>query len=632
MKESLWKKFLFVPVAFTLFILNNPFNRGHQSSDIIKIKNLKVYSGEISPTNADIKALSVSPESDWADINKTQRVIGKDREWLWLKASIPDLSQPDISAIFSTCSVVRIYADTELIYTFGEPGAAINFTRYYQIKLPPKSQGKQLYFHIYVKDSGTQGITGLIFGQDTSLVRNIFVKDSRFYFLGFFYWITGIAAGIIFLFNRKMKEMLGILIISLSMSVTLINLQTHVFFLYPHPYFWMLLTNFAFLIPLGFNMYFTQSFGKIKYVMILDLLFIFLTVFMLTASFFPSFYQSIYEIVLIVYFIFLLIDCVYLVIASWKRKEFNQSYILKQGLLISTLCTLFDIIMMLIGFAGIIDLGDYRSLSSLGIVFFILAMGISALQRINSEQQRLAGYTQELEIARKIQNSILPIRNPQIKGISLSSLYLPMREVGGDMFEFRKFSEARTGILIADVSGHGVPAALIASMVNIVFSVIGKKASDPAQVLDQLNNAMYDNMENQFVTAQFATIDTDQSQLQLAGAGHPPALLYRRSEHSLHELKPTGRMIGLFPDSEYKNSEWALSAGDRIILYTDGITESENIQGVQFGDGAFQEMILDYADRSTEDLVHDLPEKLRQWTGKAEFEDDITLVILEMEK
>jgi len=147
-----------------------------------------------------------------------------------------------------------------------------------------------------------------------------------------------------------------------------------------------------------------------------------------------------------------------------------------------------------------------------------------------------------------------------------------MASVAGDFYDFIKVDGKRLGILIADVSGHGVPASLISSMVKIAFSSQLPHAYDPAQVLSGINQILCGKLESDFVTAGYLFIDTENKTATYAGAGHPPLLLWRGSEQKIHEFRGKGIILGQFEDARYQNIELSLKSGDRLLLYTDGVT------------------------------------------------------------
>ena len=185
--------------------------------------------------------------------------------------------------------------------------------------------------------------------------------------------------------------------------------------------------------------------------------------------------------------------------------------------------------------------------------------------------QQLLSIQKELETARQIQLSILPSVIPRIEGLDIAARYLPMTAVAGDFYDFIVVDEKHIGILVADVSGHGMPAALIASMLKIALSAQVSHAADPAQVLSGLNQALCGKFQHHYVTAAYLFVDMQKRTLTYAGAGHPPLLLREGPSKCVRDVTENGLFLGRFPFATYSSVELPLNAGDRALLYTDGI-------------------------------------------------------------
>lgn len=161
----------------------------------------------------------------------------------------------------------------------------------------------------------------------------------------------------------------------------------------------------------------------------------------------------------------------------------------------------------------------------------------------------------ELATARQIQNGLLPSQMPDVSKVDLAVCYQPMTAVAGDFYDFALLGPDRIGVLVADVSGHGIPAALVASMVKVAFSTESAHTTNPAEVLTGMNRTLCGNMERSFVTAAFAVIDSARGTLSYANAGHPPLLL-ARSGDDVRACEEHGLMLGVFPQATYANSKW----------------------------------------------------------------------------
>ena len=243
--------------------------------------------------------------------------------------------------------------------------------------------------------------------------------------------------------------------------------------------------------------------------------------------------------------------------------------------------------------------------------------------------QQLQAIQKELETARQIQHSILPESVPQIAGLDIAARYLPMAAVAGDFYDFVVLDSQRVGIFVADVSGHGMPAALIASMLKIAFAAQADHAADPAMVLQGLNQALCGKFQHHYVTAAYAVIDMEKHVLTYAGAGHPPSLLWNRSSVDVHEVAENGLFLGKFVFATYTSVEVPIAPGDWYLLYTDGIPETTNPSQIEFGTERFREFLSHDRNTSANQFADQLLQDLARWSGRPEgedLEDDITMV------
>lgn len=268
------------------------------------------------------------------------------------------------------------------------------------------------------------------------------------------------------------------------------------------------------------------------------------------------------------------------------------------------------------------------NLEPVGFLLFNAGLGLIAARRIFSSQEHLASIRQELETARRIQQSILPEAPPRIAGLDLAARYVPATEVAGDFYDFLPGEERRTGLFIADVSGHGVPAALVASMLKVAVAAEAPHAASPARVLSEMNQIFHGKLKNQFITAFCAFLDLEAGRVAWAGAGHPPALLWRQQEGRVEELAPGGPVMGRLRRAAYSETSLPLGPGDRLLLFTDGIPEALSPAGEPFGDPRLQDFLARHASLPPERIADALLARMAEWTGRnSGFEDDLTLVV-----
>src|SRR6516164_9713592 len=197
--------------------------------------------------------------------------------------------------------------------------------------------------------------------------------------------------------------------------------------------------------------------------------------------------------------------------------------------------------------------------------------------------RRLLAINSELEMARQIQLSILPRQTPQLPGLAIEARYIPMSSVAGDFYDFLVIDEKHLGILIADVSGHGLASALIASMLQSAFAAQVPNASDPGKVLSGLNKALCGKFRSHYVTAAYLFVDLEKGTVNYGGAAHPPILLWRSKSRDTTECIENGLMLGPFRDSIYSAITFSLEQEDRIVLITYGIDEARDSSGREFG-------------------------------------------------
>src|SRR6516165_2546157 len=245
--------------------------------------------------------------------------------------------------------------------------------------------------------------------------------------------------------------------------------------------------------------------------------------------------------------------------------------------------------------------------------------------------QQLLAINNELELARQTQLSLLPKNTPHLPGLEIAARYMPMSAVAGDFYDFVMVDEKHVGILIADVSGHGLSAALVASMLKSALPAQLPHASDPARVLSGLNQALFGKFEAHYVTAAYVFVDMANNTVSYAGAAHPPLLWWHANTQHASECLENGLMLGPFRDSTYSAMTFALEKGDEIILVTDGILEARDSSGDQFGMDRLRTTIESNHALSANAFADALLAGLSTWSettiGPGQT-DDITLIVL----
>ncbi len=247
---------------------------------------------------------------------------------------------------------------------------------------------------------------------------------------------------------------------------------------------------------------------------------------------------------------------------------------------------------------------------------------------------KLARSNAELQIAAEIQKSFLPDMIPRIAGFDIAARTVMAKEVGGDFydvipFEVMTLEKGLLGLLVADVSGKGVPAALFMALSRIVVRVNALWHHDPARAIVAANNIITaDSQSGMFVTLFFGTLREADRTLTYVNAGHNPPIVYRSADGSLEELMPTGIILGAAENREYFSRSITINRNDIVVMYTDGVTESINAREEMFGEERLRTIIRNNAHSTPGEILGQILAGVAQFTGDMPQFDDITLLII----
>jgi len=237
----------------------------------------------------------------------------------------------------------------------------------------------------------------------------------------------------------------------------------------------------------------------------------------------------------------------------------------------------------------------------------------------------------DISIANEIQMSLLPRKFPSTDKFDMYGFSIPAKGVGGDYFDYMKFGPNKVGIVIADVSGKGVPAALIMVMIRSITRTIASLSKDANMVLSQLNNSLSgDIVEDRYATAFYCALDAEKRILNYSNAGHGPLLLFRSKTKEFELLDTEGMPVGIMPNVEYGQDFIILDKGDIGVLYTDGITEAMNETHDLFGMDRLQNAIYKNHESTTKEIADAVLADVNEFVGTAPQHDDETMIIFKV--
>jgi len=287
---------------------------------------------------------------------------------------------------------------------------------------------------------------------------------------------------------------------------------------------------------------------------------------------------------------------------------------------------------------GLLNLGPRRSgqdytpadCALLNTLSAQVAPALRVAQMVREQQGQVREHErieQELRTAQLIQRSLLPEAVPTLAGWQIATYYQPAREVGGDFYDFLLFADGRLGLVIGDVSGKGVPAALVMASTRSMLRAAAQGTDAPGEVLARVNELLYaDASPKMFVTCFYALLDPGSGKLRYANAGHD--LPYRRYAGAVWELRATGMPLGWMPERHYEEHEVTVAPDECILFFSDGLVEAHNPRREMFGLPHLKRVIEEHA--AGVSLIDCLLSELKSYTGEGwEQEDDVTLVTLQ---
>jgi len=244
------------------------------------------------------------------------------------------------------------------------------------------------------------------------------------------------------------------------------------------------------------------------------------------------------------------------------------------------------------------------------------------------ERRRLES---ELELSQIVQRALMPQRAPVISGVEVAAFSRPAEIIGGDYFDFFKFKDGTHGLVIADVSGHGVSAGMLMSSLQTALQTMAPDTDSPAEILERINRFYIHNIRfTTFVTVFLARYDSNDGTLTYVNSGHNPPAVFRKNASEIHWLTRTAPAVGLSEHYFPRTETIKLSEGDMLLLYTDGVTEAFNNDMVQFGQNRLAEFIQSAANLSASDMLQVVRQGISAYSNGVPLADDLTLVALKV--
>jgi CHASE2 domain-containing sensor protein len=255
---------------------------------------------------------------------------------------------------------------------------------------------------------------------------------------------------------------------------------------------------------------------------------------------------------------------------------------------------------------------------------------ISTAARFFAETRKRVLLEKELEIAQSIQKSFLPQGEVDFKGLDISSSIQPAKYVAGDLFDFVRISDTKLGVLIGDVAGKGVPASLIMAQIISIFRVLARQPCDGAAViLDAINKEIVGRISTRFATCMYLVVDTAQNKVCVASAGHGPLLLYKKKTRATVEIElNAGFPLGISLESSFDNVFFDIEEGDKIVIFTDGLTEARDVRASEFGVERIKKIVTENGGEAPSRMAASLMEGVGHFAVHCVQHDDMTLIIL----
>lgn len=252
----------------------------------------------------------------------------------------------------------------------------------------------------------------------------------------------------------------------------------------------------------------------------------------------------------------------------------------------------------------------------------------SQLQSEALEKKRLA---HQLELAQNMQIQLLPDKDPDFPNLDIGAFFKPHKSVSGDYYDYFKIDEKQLGVVIADVSGHGPPAALVMTLVKGILHSLIHRYESPAQVLTEANNIVQNIIPaDVFVTMSFLIFNLETNQLIYANAGHTPLLVFDHTKNRSVIVAADDCPLNALPNYNYRNQQIEFGPMDSFLVYTDGLSESTDDKGEMFGIKRLGQALENFCEHSSEELISQIRSEVDAYLGDQEYADDMLIMAIKI--
>lgn len=314
-------------------------------------------------------------------------------------------------------------------------------------------------------------------------------------------------------------------------------------------------------------------------------------------------------------------------LAGYRPPPMKGRFVIFSGLLVFFLTFSYD------RFSTLRAAGLHLSAEPFGFLVLMACLAYVVSKRVAANESEWISLTDEMRAASKIQAAILPSSMPTVSPWTIAARYSPMSGVAGDFYGFPRVLSNSLGIIVADVMGHGVAAALIASMVKVAVFNGAEGGLSPSKIVQELNRTLWKEAPGQLASAVYVELNQEGNLARYTAGGQPPPLLWRRGEQRIDPLDSTGLLLGVRREEPYDDSTVQFAKGDRLLIYSDGLTEAENRKGESFGDAVLRGFFVAEQNLSAKSFAEALLQSVLAWSaensrpGQA---DDITFVIVDL--